>query len=94
MYMVIRRRVVLSGRRLPSTFLINTALTDARKQAVTRYSRDQKKGGPIKFETYSTDSTSPADFYIHAGNMEDDLAEFPDKLYDYHVSNFCFNENC
>jgi hypothetical protein len=94
MYLVIRRRVVLSGRRLPSTFLINTALIEARKQAVTRFSRDAKKGGAIKFEMYSADSTSPTDFYIHAGNMEDDLAEFPDKLYDYHVSFnlfLCFN---
>jgi hypothetical protein len=90
MYVVIRHRVVLSGRKLPSTFLINSALIEARKQAVTRYSRDSKKGGPIDFQKFSSDSTSPANFYIHSGNMEDDLAEYPDRLFDYHVSSSVF----
>jgi hypothetical protein len=90
MNLVNRRRCVLSGRKIPSTFLTNGAFTAARKQAVERYKRAVKKGPGerIDFAKLTDDNTSPADGYITAGNMEDDLAEFPDRLYEYHVSNF------
>jgi hypothetical protein len=62
-------------------------MTLARKQAVERYKRTVKKGAEkIDFAKLIDDDTSPTDSYIASGNMEDDLAEFPDRLYDHHVS--------
>jgi hypothetical protein len=90
MFLVIRRRCTMSARKVPSTFLIIEAIREARKQATTRWKRKKEDGGPIVEEMFM-DETSPTANYVTAGDMDDDLAQTPDVLFENHVSNHQFN---
>jgi hypothetical protein len=86
LFQIVRQRCVLSGRRVPATLLIIDAIREARKQAVTRFSRKTDgRPDPVDMEKFF-DATSPSISYVTAGDMDDDLAQTPDALFDNHVS--------
>jgi hypothetical protein len=87
-FQIVRQRCVLSARKVPATLLIIDAIREARKQAVTRFTRKTPDGrpDPVDIEKFY-DATSPSVNYVMAGDLDDDLAQTPDALFDYHVSN-------